>query len=206
MDDVRLFELIALFAGLFLVVQRAGGRLGPRMVFAPLVFLATRKPVIIGWALGSIGMLVMIALSAQANGKDPFANIPLLVGLCLFCGGGVPALTVGPAFMLLRARVPAPVVALEPGEHLVEELAANHFLAGEARGGKLLLTDRRLAFRPHRFNVQLDTWAARLDDVVGVRTEGTRMVLVATKDGAEAWFVTMSPRDVAAKIDARTRA
>jgi hypothetical protein len=200
--DLRLLKLLAVFVAVFVLVARSSGRLAPKVAIAPLVFLATRKPVIIAWAIGTIGMLALVITSAQANGKDPYDNLPLLVGLSLFCGGGVAPLTVGPVFLFLRARTPAPVLELEPGERLVEALSAGHFLGGESRGGKLHVTDRRLVFVPGRFNVQLDPWSVRLEDVTGVRTEGTRMVLVATKDGAEAWLVAMSPRDVAAKIEA----
>ena len=49
---------------------------------------------------------------------------------------------------------------------VLEERAASHFLGGEGRGGKLLVTSRRLAFRPHRFNVQLATWSLPLSEIV----------------------------------------
>ncbi|MDZ4821049.1 MAG: GRAM domain-containing protein [Planctomycetota bacterium] len=41
-----------------------------------------------------------------------------------------------------------------PGEHIISQGAANHFRGIEAVGGWLFLTDRRLFFYSHDFNVQ----------------------------------------------------
>lgn len=202
MNDLRLWESAAALIALLVLLRRSAGRLTPRVVFAPLLFLVTRPAVLVAWAAGATGMFALIVSSALANGKDPFANFPLLLGLSLFCGLGVAALVVGPVFMVVRAFGPAPVVALEPGERLLEEVSANHFLGGEARGGKLLVTDRRIAFRPHRFNVQLDTWTVPRAEVTGTRTEGLRMLVVSTRDGAEHWLVAQHPRDLAARLQA----
>jgi len=202
MHDLRFWEFAIAVLAIFFFVHRSAGRLTARVAAAPLLFLVTRVPVLIAWAAGALGMLWLLVDSAQSNGKDPFANVPLLVGLSLFCGLGVAPLTVGPIFMVVRALGPKPVVELAPGERLLEEIPANHFLGGEARGGKLLLTDRRIAFRPHRFNVQQDTWAISRSEVTGTRAEGLRMLIVRTRDGAEHWLVTMHPRDLAARLEA----
>jgi hypothetical protein len=202
MHDVHFWEVALGLVAIFAFLHRAAGRLTPRVVLAPLLFLVTRVPVLVAWAAGALGMFWLIVSSAQANGKDPFANLPALVGLCLFCGLGVAPLTVGPVFFVVRALGPAPVLELEPGERVLEEIAANHFLGGEARGGRLLLTDRRIAFRPHKFNVQLDTWAVPRSEMTGARTSGLRMLIVSTGDGAEHWLVAMHPRDLAARLEA----
>jgi hypothetical protein len=200
MSDLRFWEFAVALIAIFVLVHRAAGRLTPRVVLAPLLFLVTRGPVLVAWAGGAIGMFTMIVLSAQSNGKDPFADVPLLVGLSVFCGLGVAPLTVGPVFFVVRALGPAPVVELEPGERVLEEITANHFRGGEARGGKLLLTDRRLAFQPHRFNVQLDTWSVPRSEVTGTRTAGLRMLIVSTRDGAEHWLVAMDRSDLVARL------
>ncbi len=202
MADPRFWEFAAALLAIFVFVHRSAGRLTPRVALAPLLFLVSRTPVLVAWAAGAVGMFGTIVVSAQSNGKDPFANLGLLLGLSVFCGLGVAPLTVGPVFMMVRGAGPAPTVPLEPGERILEEIAANHFLGGEARGGKLLLTDRRIAFRPHRFNVQLDTWSVPRSEVTSARTEGLRMVILNTRDGAEHWFVAMHPRDLAAKLEA----
>ena len=61
--------------------------------------------------------------------------------------------------------------------------------------------DRRIAFRPHRFNVQLDTWSVPHVEVTGARPVGMRMLSVLTRDGGEHWLVTMSPGDLAARLE-----
>lgn len=111
------------------------------------------------------------------------------------------ALAVGPVWAVRRAFVEAPTFALEPGEVLIDELAANHFLNGEARGGKALITSRRLGFRPHRFNVQLDTWSARLGAIEPSRVEGSRFLVVrAAGSAAPAWLVVMNPEGLRARF------
>lgn len=200
MRDARLWEIFGFVVLLVGFLRFSAGRLSPKVIVAPIVFLITRTAVLIAWALGALAMFGMIVVSARGNGHDPFADPLFLVGISLFCGLGVAVLTLGPGFMLYRLRATPPEVALEPGEHVEEEIVANHFLRGEARGGKLLLTDRRVAFRPHRFNVQLDTWSARYADIRSVATSGARFVDLSLTDGSEAWLVVMRPADVAAKL------
>src|SRR6185503_13793911 len=92
---------------------------------------------------------------------------------------------------------PAPKLELEPGEQLLREQAANHFLGGEARGGKLLITNRRLAFRPHRFNVQLATFSVPLDKIRSLTSAGSRFLVVTTDAPKPEWIVTWNPRELA---------
>jgi hypothetical protein len=187
-------------------MRQAAGRLAPRVAIAPLVFLITRWPVLLAWLFGSAGMFLLLTTSAAANGKDLSAQWPLTVGLSVFCGLGAAALAVAPIWGLARAFASSPVLPLDPDETVSFEVAANHFLGGEARGGKLLATDRRLAFRPHRFNVQLDTWSVPLADLAALRTEGARFLLVTTQGTSaeraeEHWLVVQHPERVRAQIE-----
>ena len=81
-------------------------------------------------------------------------------------------------YMVLRAFGTAPDAPLEPGEVVVRTLMANHFLRGESRGGTLQITNRRLVFRPHRFNVQLTPWTLPLSEVRTLSSEGAALLLV----------------------------
>jgi hypothetical protein len=45
-------------------------------------------------------------------------------------------------------------VDVPEGETLIKEDGANHFKGAEAVGGKLILTNQRLIFRSHSFNIQ----------------------------------------------------
>ncbi len=48
-----------------------------------------------------------------------------------------------------------PAIGLEPGEKLMAEVLANLWGGWEAVGGKLYITDRRIRFESHPFNVQV---------------------------------------------------
>jgi len=194
----------ALLALIFVVVclawlmRTAAGRLAPRVALAPLVFLITRKAVLAAWLLGAAGFFALMWSSAVANGKHPEDNVLLLGGLSIFCGLGVAALVVGPLFMAIRAMAAPPVLELAPGERIVKDVAANHFLGGEARGGRLLLTNERIGFRPHRFNVQLATWSARVHDVRKLEREGDRFLVVHVDGSAKPEWLVVQGRDAIA--------
>src|SRR6185436_11947631 len=130
------------------------------------------------WAMGAVGTFTVLYRSIQANGHDPSEHWLTIAGLSLFCGLGVAPLGVGIPFLLLRALAPIPEFPLQHGETLVHEWVGNHFLGGESRGGRVLLTSARLGFRPHRFNVQSATWSVNRADITRVRVEGARFLLV----------------------------
>ncbi len=191
--------LIPVLVALVGVLRRSAGRLAPRVAIAPLVFLITRWPVLIAWVVGTIGMAVVLVRSAAANGHDATSDVLTLCAISLFSGGGVAVLTVGPVFFLARAFTTPPALPLGDGESIVREVTANHFLRGESRGGKLLVTNERLAFRPNRFNVQLATWSLPLTQIRSLSVEGERFVVVGTDAGAE-WLVTMAPHKLVETI------
>ncbi len=190
MLDPHAVLAIAAVLALLWFLHHSGGRLAPRMAIAPLVFLVTRRPVLLAWGLGALGCLYLLIPGMQAKGLDSPENYAMALGLSLFCGGGVAVMVVGPLFFAARLFTPAPVLPLEDGEVLLLERLANHFIGGEARGGTLLVTSRRLAFRPHRFNVQLATWSAPLPDVERFELSGARLVQVHLRGAKEpAWLV-----------------
>lgn len=190
--------ILILIVGVFLLRQ-AGGRLAPKMLIAPLVFLLTRVPVLAAWVVGAAGMYILMASEAAANGKTPSEGF--LVGISLFCGLGFAALVVGPVWMIVRAFAPKPSFDLEEGEEVERTFPANHMLGNEARGGALLLTNRRIGFRPHRFNVQLDTWSIPREQLRQARPEGSRLLILDT-DAGEQILVVPNPPRVAEKLRA----
>jgi hypothetical protein len=189
--------LAFVFLGILLwALRRAAGRLAPRAALAPIVFLVTRRAVLVCWVLGAAGMFALLLNGAAARGREP--DLFFVTGLSVFCGLGFAALVVGPVWAAVRAFAAAPTFELEPGETLLREFDANHFVGGEARGGKLLVTTRRLGFRPHRFNVQLSRWSARLEDIRGFRFEGERFLLVETNEKTSPeWVVAPRPSSIA---------
>jgi hypothetical protein len=46
------------------------------------------------------------------------------------------------------------VIETAHNENIIKEGGANHFMGKEGVGGKLVLTDKRLIFKSHKFNIQ----------------------------------------------------
>lgn len=66
---------------------------------------------------------------------------------------------------------------LKKGEILVKEGRANHWKGIEAVGGTLFLTDHRLVFKPHGFNIQIHEESISLDQIVSIKASRTFFVL-----------------------------
>jgi hypothetical protein len=192
---------LAAFGTVFWSLRRVVGRIGPRFVIAPVIFLATRWPVLIVSAAAATGMFLLLISSAIAHGHDTLHDFAELGGIALLCGGGLAMFLVGMPFFLVRAFTRAPAFELEMDERVLDERAANDFLGGEGRGGKLMVTTRRLVFRPHRFNVQLDLFSVRLDEVRSLEVAGDRFLVVGTGPGKRPrWLVLFGPQLVAAYL------
>ena len=58
-------------------------------------------------------------------------------------------------------------------EELLHDGPANHFLNLESVGGWLYLTDKRLFFRSHKFNIQSHEWSLLLSEIDNVQTNRT---------------------------------
>jgi hypothetical protein len=70
----------------------------------------------------------------------------------------------------------APNTPLQPGEAVVREGRANLQRGAEAVGGHVYLTDRRLIFESHRFNVQRGPAEIPLTDITGVEKTWTKFL------------------------------
>ncbi|MGB5024737.1 MAG: GRAM domain-containing protein [Saprospiraceae bacterium] len=64
-------------------------------------------------------------------------------------------------------------IDLETGENIVFETGANHFKGVEAVGGKLYLTNKRLVFKSHKFNIQDHELSIPLSDISKVERTKT---------------------------------
>ncbi|MEJ7727653.1 MAG: hypothetical protein WKG00_00390 [Polyangiaceae bacterium] len=93
---------------------------------------------------------------ALAGGKLDANGALTLLAIAVLVGFGTGLMVGMPVWFGLRAlrgrRLP---FSPPSGERLIFEALANHFLGDEGRGGHIYLTDRRVAFVPHRFNIQL---------------------------------------------------
>lgn len=60
------------------------------------------------------------------------------------------------------------IVPIPTGDRLIKEAGANHFRGLEGVGGKLTLTDKRLIFKSHSYNLQNHTQTFDLNQVLAV--------------------------------------
>jgi hypothetical protein len=210
MGSARTIMMLLLPVALLWGMRYAAGRLSPKVGIGTLFFLLSRKPVLWLTIVGTGACLAVLLPGAMAKGKDGLGDMLLLAGISFMCGGGFAAIIVAPIWAIMRASGPTPVFELEDGESLLHESAANHFLAGESRGGKVLLTDRRLGFRPHRFNVQLDTWSVPREAITRLEREGAYFLLVfVTLPGSEEhseehWLVSQRADELRALVQPPT--
>ena len=81
-------------------------------------------------------------------------------------------------------------VKLEPDERILREGSANLHRGWEVVGGRLYLTDRRLVFQSHAFNVQTGETEIVLADILSLRLCWTKFL----------GFIPIFPNSLAAKI------
>lgn len=62
-------------------------------------------------------------------------------------------------------------IEIAENERVILEAGANHLLKSEAVGGKLLLTDKRIIFKSHKFNFQNHEQSFLLNDLKDVKKE-----------------------------------
>jgi len=113
-----------------------------------------------------------------------------------FLGGALFALALK-AFLRIetpRAPVDAGKEGFDEGETLLHHGPANHYKGIEAVGGRLFLTDKRLRFRSHAFNVQKHDESYPIDAIASVEPARTLGVvpnglLVSLRDGRKERFV-----------------
>jgi hypothetical protein len=141
------------------------------------VFILRQKLFLTVIALASLGWSALLVDLARRNGHGAPADLMTMAAIGLMCGAGTAVLCVLPGFFVYRALFTAPpTAALEAGERILSTSRANHFLNGEGRGGRLFVTERRIGFLPHRYNVQLAPWSVAWDSVTGFSTPNSAVV------------------------------
>ncbi|MGZ5662843.1 MAG: hypothetical protein ACXWG6_15860 [Usitatibacter sp.] len=93
-----------------------------------------------------------------------------------------------------RLALDAVAAGFSADETVVHHGPANHFKGIEAVGGKLFLTNQRLVFRSHRFNVQAHEESYPLDEIVSTEPARTLGIvpnglLLQMRDGRRERFV-----------------
>lgn len=105
-------------------------------------------------------------------------------------------------------------INLNPNETVIKQGGANLQCGVETVGGKLYLTDQRLVFRSHSFNVQTGETAVTLDEIgqtslcwtkfLNILPLAPNSLAVETKNGEEFRFVLFGRKSWKNEIDAIT--
>jgi hypothetical protein len=98
------------------------------------------------------------------------------------------------AFMMFQRRRLEQARPELPGQVVLYEGAANHFMNCEGVGGWLYLTKERLQFLSHDFNIQCHEWSVALEEISEVQAVRTAKILanglrIVTRDGKDERFV-----------------
>lgn len=102
------------------------------------------------------------------------------------------------------------IIETADNENIIKEGGANHFKGKEGVGGKLVLTDKRLIFKSHKFNIQNHQENIDLGQVQNLRTTKTLGILengltleLTTSDRHK--FIVDEPTDWIEKIMSQKR-
>jgi len=93
-------------------------------------------------------------------------------------------------------------------EEILADVAANLFRGIEGVGGRLKITNRRILFEPHFFNLQKIPAEISLDDISVVSKRNTMFLipngmLIQTKAGVEYKFVLWGRENIISIIESR---
>ncbi len=109
-----------------------------------------------GLIFGMVMALFFILGNVMTHDNLTTKNLIMLIVTGLF-GGVLAALLFGWLIGLLansKLLTQGAKINTEAGETILFETGANHFKGAEAVGGKLYLTNKRLVFKSHKFNIQ----------------------------------------------------
>jgi hypothetical protein len=141
---------------------------------------------LLSWLLFDRSGLELIFESIFIGGLSGFASITIFPRM-------LKAVMI-PVAAKLERSVSAP--ALEDDEQVLLDEGANHFKGIERVGGKLALTNKRLLFRSHKFNIQNHIESILLSQIASVekgKHSSGNVVRVNLKDGQAHFFGVISP-------------
>lgn len=92
------------------------------------------------------------------------------------------------------------VIETAEGENIIKSGGANHFVEKEGVGGKLVLTDQRLIFKSHKYNVHKHQQTIDLNRITGIEVVRTFGILengliLELRNGEKHKFIVDDPRD-----------
>lgn len=155
-----------------------------------------------GLIFGIVMTILFILQDLLTHDNLTTKNIVIIIVSGLF-GGALAGLLFGwliGRFVNSKLLTKGTKIETEPDETIVFESGANHFKGAEAVGGKLYLTNKRLVFKSHKFNIQNHELSIRLLDVDKVdryKTLGlaNNSLAITTVDSKIEKFVVQQPDD-----------
>lgn len=150
------------------------------------------------------GLMFGLAIAVVLRATSGDVGIGVVGGLI----GGVAFGVVIAGFASYQTKKFAAHDPTDRGERVLKHGPANHFRRGEAVGGYLYLTDTRLLFQSHSFNIQNHEQSISLESITDVRPRMTLLVIpnglqVGTPVGAERFVVHERNSWVQAILSAR---
>jgi hypothetical protein len=99
-------------------------------------------------------------------------------------------------------------IQLSKNEFLIKKGLANHFKGLESVGGELYLTNNRVIFKSHQFNIQTHTEKFPIDEIVDIGKRNTlgivpNGIFIKMKDGRFEKFVVWRRSEWLAEIQER---
>lgn len=168
-----------------------------------------RSVVLCGVMLAAVAGAIFVWLAAQ-NGR-PLSQIVLAGFIGAFSGVVFVGLCSLFAWFIGRVREGPPARPdMLLGEEPLAEVRANHFAGEEARGGRLLLTSKRVIFQPHRFNSNRAPVVLELGGIDEVRALPPEQLALVVS-GRVHHLVVATPRDgeleaLTSQLESRVRA
>ena len=147
---------------------------------------ATKEHLKTGVASGIIFGIFMAIFSIFTMGIAHALLVGVIAGVMF-------GLIIG-VFTGMMSKKMAGKLPLLPGEEIVKEGPANHFVKGESVGGWLTVTNQRLHFTSHKINVQVHNLSLPLHEIAGAETSATAGIvpnglLIKTASGQKERFV-----------------
>jgi hypothetical protein len=129
------------------------------------------------------------------------------IAVSAIIGGTITGLMFAASMQYTARRLyKAIVIETNPDEERIKEGGANHFMGKEGVGGKLLLTDKRLIFKSHKFNIQNHQQVYDLRDIRLAQASMTVKIFrnglnVELRDGVVHKFVVDQPNEWVVSIE-----
>ena len=155
-----------------------------------------------GLIFGITIALIFILQDILRHGDLSTKNIIMVIASSLF-GGAIGGIIFGwmlGAWTDSRFLLKGAHIAIDANETIIFTTGANHIQGVEGVGGKLYLTNKRLIFQSHNFNIQNHEFSIRLSEIEKVKRYDTfgivnNGLMVTTVHNSIEKFVVQEPEE-----------